>query len=237
MFTDEGFKSEVMVNTPTWAARLAAIVVLLVVVGACGADQDQRAARGTPSAQPTATPPQRTAAESARARRQRADALYRSAKRALERGHYRSAKRLAIRSRRLRKTQAARTVLASANAGIAKAEAAARERKRLARIARDARTCTATEKAAVREGASPPPAGCADYAAERAAAAAEKQEPERAPDCDPNYEGACLKPDSPDYDCAGGSGDGPDYTGPVTSVGSDPYDLDRDGDGSACESS
>ncbi len=53
--------------------------------------------------------------------------------------------------------------------------------------------------------------------------------------CDPNYEGACLKPNSPDYDCAGGSGNGPDYTGPVRVVGDDHYDLDRDGDGYACE--
>jgi hypothetical protein len=55
-------------------------------------------------------------------------------------------------------------------------------------------------------------------------------------DCDPNYDGACLDPDSPDYDCAGGSGDGPDYTGPVEVVGDDPFGLDRDGDGFACES-
>ena len=53
--------------------------------------------------------------------------------------------------------------------------------------------------------------------------------------CDPNYEGACLKPDSPDYDCEGGSGNGPDYTGPVRVVGDDHYDLDRDGDGIACD--
>ena len=53
--------------------------------------------------------------------------------------------------------------------------------------------------------------------------------------CDPNYEGACLDPDSPDYDCEGGSGDGPDYTGTVRIVGDDPYDLDRDGDGVACD--
>jgi hypothetical protein len=55
------------------------------------------------------------------------------------------------------------------------------------------------------------------------------------PECDPNYAGACLDPDSSDYDCAGGSGDGPDYTGPVRVVGDDPHDLDRDGDGYACE--
>lgn len=54
-------------------------------------------------------------------------------------------------------------------------------------------------------------------------------------ECDPNYEGACLDPNSYDYDCESGEGDGPDYTGEVTIVGDDPYDLDRDGDGVACE--
>jgi hypothetical protein len=53
--------------------------------------------------------------------------------------------------------------------------------------------------------------------------------------CDSNYSGACLDPNASDYDCAGGSGDGPEYTGPVQVVGSDPYDLDSDGDGYACE--
>jgi hypothetical protein len=53
--------------------------------------------------------------------------------------------------------------------------------------------------------------------------------------CDPNYTGACLDPSSPDYDCEGGSGDGPDYTGMVQVVGDDHFDLDRDGDGVACE--
>src|SRR6185312_5846477 len=55
-------------------------------------------------------------------------------------------------------------------------------------------------------------------------------------ECDPNYEGACLDPNAYDYDCEGGSGDGPEYTGLVEVVGDDPYDLDRDGDGIACES-
>jgi hypothetical protein len=60
--------------------------------------------------------------------------------------------------------------------------------------------------------------------------------PEQAPPaCDPNYEGACLDPTSSDYDCEGGSGDGPDYTGEVTVVGDDHFSLDRDGDGIACE--
>ena len=85
----------------------------------------------------------------------------------------------------------------------------------------------------MRDGNGVPP-GCATYAADLAARRAAQAETSK---CDPNYEGACLNPDSPDYDCAGGSGDGPDYTGPVRSVGSDPFDLDRDGDGLACESS
>lgn len=55
-------------------------------------------------------------------------------------------------------------------------------------------------------------------------------------DCDPNYEGACLDPSSSDYDCEGGSGNGPDYVaGPIQVVGDDPFGLDRDGDGVACE--
>ena len=71
-------------------------------------------------------------------------------------------------------------------------------------------------------------------------AAAERAAAERAPDappadCDPNYSGACLDPDSPDYDCEGGSGDGPDYTGTVRVVGDDHFDLDRDGDGVGCD--
>lgn len=51
--------------------------------------------------------------------------------------------------------------------------------------------------------------------------------------CTPGYS-PCLPPAS-DYDCEGGSGDGPKYTGLVEVTGSDPYDLDRDGDGTACE--
>ncbi|WBB72937.1 G5 domain-containing protein [Micromonospora sp. WMMD1128] len=53
--------------------------------------------------------------------------------------------------------------------------------------------------------------------------------------CDPNYSGACV-PIASDVDCAGGSGNGPAYvTGPVRVVGSDIYDLDRDGDGIGCD--
>ena len=39
-----------------------------------------------------------------------------------------------------------------------------------------------------------------------------------------------------DYDCAGGSGNGPNYVyGIVEVVGYDEFDLDRDGDGYGCE--
>jgi hypothetical protein len=54
--------------------------------------------------------------------------------------------------------------------------------------------------------------------------------------CDPSYKGACLDPSASDYDCAGGSGDGPKYVqGPIQVVGDDHFDLDRDGDGVGCE--
>lgn len=56
------------------------------------------------------------------------------------------------------------------------------------------------------------------------------------PQCDSNYSGACV-PIARDVDCAGGSGNGPAYVqGPVTVVGTDIYDLDRNGDGVGCES-
>lgn len=55
--------------------------------------------------------------------------------------------------------------------------------------------------------------------------------------CHPNYKGACLKPNAGDYDCAGGSGNGPNYVrGPVRVVGGkDPFRLDADRDGLGCE--
>ncbi|MET8257217.1 G5 domain-containing protein [Micromonospora sp. NPDC005205] len=52
--------------------------------------------------------------------------------------------------------------------------------------------------------------------------------------CDPNYSG-CV-PIASDVDCAGGSGNGPAYvSGPIRVIGDDIYDLDRDGDGIACD--
>ena len=54
--------------------------------------------------------------------------------------------------------------------------------------------------------------------------------------CHPSYEGECLDPAVSDYDCAGGSGNGPGYVqGTVRVVGPDVYRLDSDGDGFGCE--
>lgn len=53
--------------------------------------------------------------------------------------------------------------------------------------------------------------------------------------CHASYSG-CLKPNSGDYDCQGGSGNGPNYTGPVQVIGPDVFDLDRDNDGRGCDS-
>jgi hypothetical protein len=54
--------------------------------------------------------------------------------------------------------------------------------------------------------------------------------------CHPSYEGECLKVGIGDYDCAGGSGNGPNYVqGTVRVVAPDEFDLDGDGDGWGCE--
>jgi hypothetical protein len=73
-----------------------------------------------------------------------------------------------------------------------------------------------------------------ERAAQEAEEQAKQEANERAAECDPNYSG-CLDPYSPDYDCASGSGDGPDYTGTVEVLGYDEYGLDDDGDGIGCE--
>ncbi|WP_238332229.1 G5 domain-containing protein [Kribbella jejuensis] len=59
-------------------------------------------------------------------------------------------------------------------------------------------------------------------------------EPAQSSDCDPNYSG-CV-PIASDVDCAGGSGNGPEYVqGPIRVIGTDIYRLDADHDGIACE--
>jgi hypothetical protein len=53
--------------------------------------------------------------------------------------------------------------------------------------------------------------------------------------CHASYD-PCV-PITSDVDCAGGSGNGPAYTGRVRVIGPDEYDLDREGNGIGCESS
>jgi micrococcal nuclease len=54
--------------------------------------------------------------------------------------------------------------------------------------------------------------------------------------CDPSYPDVCIPVGSEDYDCAGGSGDGPNYiTGPLRVLPPDPHHLDGNGDGIGCE--
>jgi hypothetical protein len=56
--------------------------------------------------------------------------------------------------------------------------------------------------------------------------------------CTPGYSPCLVYHGGADYDCYGGSGNGPYYTEPGVSYtvsGSDPYGLDADGDGVGCE--
>ena len=79
----------------------------------------------------------------------------------------------------------------------------------------------------------------ADLDAREAALAEQEQavepEPQAEPasECHPSYD-PCV-PIVSDVDCEGGSGNGPAYTGTVRVIGPDEYDLDRDGDGVACD--
>jgi hypothetical protein len=245
----------------TWVRVSAGILLLLLVVGALAGDPEEeasdRAAKGgaTPTTAPSPTPdPERGARLAAaqlvaagrfaaaaerleavgleraadRVLRRGAGALYRRARRAMNAGRYVVAKRLAVNAGNLRSTDGITALITHADTEIA----AARE---AARLALDQRTCTGTEKATVRAGGGVP-AGCNTFAAELAARRAQEEAEQAASQCDPGYAGACLDPNSADYDCEGGSGDGPDYTGRVEVIGDDPYDLDRDGDGVACES-
>ena len=60
--------------------------------------------------------------------------------------------------------------------------------------------------------------------------------------CHPSYvgtdaiRGGCIQSGIGDYDCAGGSGNGPNYaTSNVRVVGPDTFDLDRDNDNIGCD--
>jgi hypothetical protein len=244
-----------------WFVIATGIVSLLLIVAALSGDpdtpSDRAATAGTPPAttptpSPTPDPSDAARAKAAelvgdgryldavavldaagldraatRVARRGSQALARRARRALAAGHWTQARDTATDARDLHRSKTTNALIATADAKIAEARAAAR-------LARDQRTCSMAEKETVRAGAGVP-AGCATFAANLAARRADAAAEAAAARCDPNYEGACLKPDSPDYDCEGGSGDGPDYTGTVEVVGDDIYDLDRDGDGTACD--
>jgi beta-lactam-binding protein with PASTA domain len=59
-------------------------------------------------------------------------------------------------------------------------------------------------------------------------------------ECHESYPSACLDPGVSDYDCEGGTGNGPNYVPAPIDVDHavadpDPFDLDRDGDGTGCD--
>jgi hypothetical protein len=60
--------------------------------------------------------------------------------------------------------------------------------------------------------------------------------PPAASGCDPAYPTVCLRDGIGDYDCEGGSGNGPNYVGgPIKVLPPDPFGLDKDHDGIGCE--
>ncbi|HEV7806712.1 MAG TPA: hypothetical protein VGO80_12885 [Solirubrobacteraceae bacterium] len=227
---------------PWWHWALGAFVGLVILSAIFGADDEQPASGASGTSVPSAvvttqTTPVETIADArvaadderyaeavaiARAvgagapeqiRRRIADRIARRAQAALTAGDRPRAAVLLAQAQRYPATARAHQARASLRAAQARAAARARERRAAAARRRSARAADRAARVARRE------------AAKREAAVA----------CDPNYAGACLKADSPDYDCAGGSGDGPEYTGLIQVVGNDHFDLDRDGDGTGCD--
>jgi hypothetical protein len=95
-------------------------------------------------------------------------------------------------------------------------------------------TATATTTVKVKVTKKPKPAPTTTVTVRpKSRSAGGKETQSRPSNCTRGYS-PCLAPAS-DYDCRGGSGNRPKHTGPVRVTGSDPYDLDRDGDGKACE--
>jgi hypothetical protein len=236
-----------------WFIVTAAIRLLLFIIGLTG-DPEQSSDDQRGEATPTATPdPVKEARAQAaeyvgqgryfaavavledadladaanRVRRRGARALYRHARRALRAGRYKRARRVAVTARRLRRTTAITTLISTANAEIARERAEALERRRLAQVARDERTCSSSEKGTVQAGGGVP-AGCTAYAAELQARREQEaqEQQEEAASCAPGYS-PCLPPYPPDIDCA-------DTGGEVSVSGSDPHGLDADNDGVAC---
>jgi hypothetical protein len=82
------------------------------------------------------------------------------------------------------------------------------------------------------DGVDPPDTGPGDFPGGEIRGQIEAAAPQA---CHPSYEGVCLDPNAEDYDCIGGSGDGPLYTGQVRVVGPDVFELDHHNDGIGCE--
>jgi hypothetical protein len=150
-----------------------------------------------------------------------------AAQKEVERAGQRAAVPLARRNHARRQLAGARGDLHRAHAHLAAAKSSQRSftRRLVALEAWEQREYEREEERAQREQ---------EAQEEQEAEEAEEAGDEAESECDPNYSG-CLDPYASDYDCEGGSGDGPDYTGTVTVLGEDHYGLDADGDGVGCE--
>jgi serine/threonine-protein kinase len=83
-----------------------------------------------------------------------------------------------------------------------------------------------------------PAAGSSAYPGRAVALVVAKPAPQPTSNCTPGYSPCLVYHNGADYDCAGGSGDGPYYTVPGVTyrvTGSDPYGLDADNNGYGCE--
>jgi hypothetical protein len=194
---------------PAWVGMtVTAVMGLVVLIGLGGA---------LSASEPEA------ALVSAQLRKRAAPLKGGPAARQLKQAEVEAAKLQAKASRLSAKQDVARRELNSARRQLSRAEG------QLARAQRDERRYSlrlaALERRETRE---------AERRAREEAEEAELIEEESSPECDPNYSG-CLDPNASDYDCAGGSGDGPYYTGEVTVVGVDHYGLDANGNGIGCE--
>ncbi|MEY2443101.1 MAG: hypothetical protein QOJ46_2527 [bacterium] len=233
--------SDVRRKRPWWQWVLGALLALLIL-GALFGEDDKKPVGHTPAA------PAATTSKTATADRERT-ARIAPARTAADDGRYaravllasdvspaaRDAIKLRIANRIARR---ALVSIGSGALGQARARLGQADRFPATALTRQARTSYRTAKAQVaarakrrRDAAASKRRAAADARAAREQAA---QQPPTS-NCDPNYAGACLNSSSPDYDCAGGSGNGPDYTGTVQVVGNDHFDLDRDGDGTGCE--
>jgi hypothetical protein len=138
-----------------------------------------------------------------------------------------AASRLAVMTDRRADLRTTKRALGQAETRLRRAEADREhfEDRIEALRAREAREQKAEERRAAKQAAQEEREGLEEL---------ESIEEQEAEECNPNYSG-CLDPYASDYDCEGGSGDGPLYTGTVEVKGYDEYGLDDDGDGIGCD--